>query len=427
MVSVRHGEENEVENSEQNEIEHMDEIEMGHTEDTEVRYSGAMQVGCREEGEVGLRKEVQVGQRKEVQVGHSSEVWRGGDRQLQGIEEEARGVLAVDESPSEDEDWEPCVKRENRTEEEYELAQLLDQRDEELFSVANEKQVQKYLSRKCLKDRKEQFGERYVKSRTNKELFEENSEINKYVIETEAFQERATSYSVRYYQDNYELETSAEILAGIPDAPETVQNSRIVKERLGHLTRKEKSDKVMLKSFKETFAALTVSNCKESREQKRILAASVTSLEYGVPDLGLSSREDKEVFNIKKKLISGEEKILKAPEKTVRQAFPPKVQEIALKHWEEITVVEPSKHRYVIKAVRDENETVPTRYQTMTNEESYESFKETCKNEVKDVMVKQSKEMTIVYEKRKDSLEKDTRIRYAQVPQSVLVARPAPQ
>ena len=105
------------------------------------------------------------------------------------------------------------------------------------------------------------------------------------------------------------------------------------------------------------------------------------------------------------------------------------VKEIALKHWEEITVTKPSKHCYVSKAVRDGNETVPTRYQTMTNEESYESFKETCIKEVKGVMVKHSEEMTTVYEKRKASPDKDYRIKYApqQVPQSVLVAWPAPQ
>ena len=47
----------------------------------------------------------------------------------------------------------------------------------------------------------------------------------------------------------------------------------------------------MINSFRETFEALTVNNCKEAREQKRLLAASVTSIEYGVPELGLKKRK----------------------------------------------------------------------------------------------------------------------------------------
>ena len=36
------------------------------------------------------------------------------------------------------------------------------------------------------------------------------------------------------------------------------------------------------------------------REQKKILAVSVTSMENGVPELGLSSGEEKEVIEMKK-------------------------------------------------------------------------------------------------------------------------------
>ena len=44
-----------------------------------------------------------------------------------------------------------------------------------------------------------------------------------------------------------------------------------------------------MNSLRETFEALKNSNSKEAREQKKILAAAVTSLEYGVPNLGLTS------------------------------------------------------------------------------------------------------------------------------------------
>ena len=169
----------------------------------------------------------------------------------------------------------------------------------------------------------------------------------------------------------------------------------------------------MMKSLQETFEALKVSNCKEARQQKKILAASVTSLEYGVPEHGLTSREVKEVVKMKERLMSGEDNIIKVPEKTVRQSFPEQVHYLASKHWEEITVTEPSKHRYVSKAVKDGKETRPTQYQTMTNQETYESFKENCSKEVSEIMLIHSEEMAAIYEKRKDLPDKNYRINYA--------------
>ena len=48
-----------------------------------------------------------------------------------------------------------------------------------------------------------------------------------------------------------------------------------------------------MESLKETLEALTVGGGHMGREQKKILAVSVMSMEYDVPELGLSSREEK--------------------------------------------------------------------------------------------------------------------------------------
>ena len=63
--------------------------------------------------------------------------------------------------------------------------------------------------------------------------------------------------------------------------------------------KEQKCKQVIMISLRETFEALKNSNSKEAREQKKILAAVVTSLEYGVPNLGLTSREEKEVVTMK--------------------------------------------------------------------------------------------------------------------------------
>ena len=101
-------------------------------------------------------------------------------------------------------------------------------------------------------------------------------------------------------------------------------------------------------------------------------------------------------MQMKRQLVSGEENILKCPEKEVRQAFPPKVKEVAIKHWEEITVTEPAKHKRLTKAVKDGEETAPVRYQTMTNEETFESFKESCSDNVKVVIMEFTQERLAV-------------------------------
>ena len=116
-----------------------------------------------------------------------------------------------------------------------------------------------------------------------------------------------------------------------------------------------------MESLKETLEALKIRGGHAGREQKKILAASVTSMEYGVPELGLSSREEKEVIEMKKQLMSGEQKVLVVPLKATRQVFPTEVQQIAQQHWENITVVEPAKHQRIKKAVRDGEETAPPR------------------------------------------------------------------
>ena len=89
------------------------------------------------------------------------------------------------------------------------------------------------------------------------------------------------------------------------------------------------------------------------------------------------------------------------------------VKQLADQHWEAITTPEPAKHRRPGRAVKDGEETVPTRYQTTTNEEAYQSFKETCSEEVGIVMTRQSLELVEKYSERKDSEDKQYRLQHA--------------
>ena len=55
-------------------------------------------------------------------------------------------------------------------------------------------------------------------------------------------------------------------------------------------------------------------------------------------------------------------------------------------------MVEPAKHCQLRKAVRDGEEINPSRYQTMTNDETYQFFRENCSNQVRLIMEEHSKE-----------------------------------
>ena len=85
---------------------------------------------------------------------------------------------------------------------------------------------------------------------------------------------------------------------------------------------------------------------------------------------------------------------------------------MAVKFWNDSTTTEPAKYRRPNKAVQDGEETVPTRYQTTTNEEAYLEFKESCQDEVASIMSKHSAELVGKYRNRPDSADKDYRLNY---------------
>ena len=70
--------------------------------------------------------------------------------------------------------------------------------------------------------------------------------------------------------------------------------------------------------------------------------------------------------------------------------------------WLEISVTDPCKHKRIITAVKDAEETIPTWYQETTNERAYLSFYETAFNEIGSIISKQMK----IFEKRVKSKDK---------------------
>ena len=115
-------------------------------------------------------------------------------------------------------------------------------------------------------------------------------------------------------------------------------------------------------SLAQTLEALRMNPTKESREQELVIAASLCSTEYGVPELAMNQRCKNEASEMKARLLSGQDKVLQRAEWSPRQHFPPEVAEVAKNHWNEITITEPGKHQFFTKAMKDDAETLPIRF-----------------------------------------------------------------
>ena len=133
-----------------------------------------------------------------------------------------------------------------------------------------------------------------------------------------------------------------------------------------------------------------------------------------MPDLGLNWREEGIVTEMKRRLLSGQENTLRVPKKPVRQVMPAAIVEVATRYWEEITIIDGAKHRRLTTVRKDDDDTIPTRYQTMTDDEAYLGFKEICAAKVSDIMMEYSKEQKEKYGKRQDSADKEYRLKYAE-------------
>ena len=110
--------------------------------------------------------------------------------------------------------------------------------------------------------------------------------------------------------------------------------------------------------------------------------------------------------------MTGKTSILKVSEKEKRQIYPKSVEAIAKDHWLETTIPEPAKHSG--KAVEENGETQPTRYQDKTDKECYLDFKEECEGKVKIEMKKVAAKMKEKLALRPDTPDRKRRVDYAE-------------
>ena len=292
----------------------------------------------------------------------------------------------------------------HRVAKDFEIDKLMTLSDRELFEDGLE--VPDYLqnSRRFKKRQKEYFlGLEYEK------FLEKYDAIPPNIKGLVEFKQKHNLYAERFMDDNFAQSSSQEILIKLPETPSAIVNSEALNNRLCHLSFEDRSERLLLQNVKETIEELN--KTPEGRKQAVEFIAGVSHQVYGDPGLGLSRRTKEKVKQMKGKLLSGEKSTLVCENFEKRKIFPPSIELMAKTHWTDNTIPEPAKHTG--RAIEEEGETVPTRYQDRTNSEMYESFKEDYKGKVKVEMCKKANDMKIQLSKRKDTEDKQRRLDYA--------------
>ena len=126
---------------------------------------------------------------------------------------------------------------------------------------------------------KENYGEDNVNSHTDEELFKSEVVIDYHIKATKVFKARAALYTEKYVRENFEGKTDQIILTSSKNSPDVLKISTHFKEKLRHLTKEDKSEKLGMESLKEILEALMVRGSRIGREQNKILVAKVRSME----------------------------------------------------------------------------------------------------------------------------------------------------
>ena len=248
-------------------------------------------------------------------------------------------------------------------------------------------------------------------SKSNKELFEEGLEVPKHVQKSRRYIAREKEYTENFVDENMAGLSSQDILEQFSQNPPAVQESSAMKSRLKHLAKEDKANRTALKAIRDTIAHLERTPGREAKDQVKILAASVTHHKWGMPGLpGVGKRGCKEAKQMKMDFLKGKTAILTPPVKTKKKIYPMKVEELAVDHWRENTTVEPALHNR--KTVSDETETIPTRYQSLTDKEQYCQFKEDCSERIAEILRLYALENIEKLHKRRESADRERRLAY---------------
>ena len=129
---------------------------------------------------------------------------------------------------------------------------------------------------------------------------------------------------------------------------------------------------------------------------------------YGVPKIDETEAVIKAAKKVKKSFCIGEESTLKVKDWKRGNLYPKEVFDLAVESWEnDATTVEPNQHARPKSALKDGSETVPSRFQILTDDEAYAEFKDKYEERVKAVMKKECEGIRGKYRNKPEGVTKD--------------------
>ena len=244
-------------------------------------------------------------------------------------------------------------------------------------------------------------------AKTDTELFDQGLDVSEKVERSKKFIERKRKYAERCIEGL----SSQEVLQTYSQNPVFVQESTAMKERLKHLAKRDKANRTIHKSLQETIDVLQRTPGAEARNQVKVIAAASFHHRWGSPDFPeVSWRAADDAKKMKLDLMQGTVAVLTPPTKAKKRIYPKQLEDLATKHWNENTILEPALHRR--KAESDDRETIPTRYQSLTDKEQYSLFKEDCGEEMADILRSFSIQEIEKLRLRPESNDKTRRLAY---------------
>ena len=240
---------------------------------------------------------------------------------------------------------------------------------------------------------------------SDSDLVENEAELPDCVKKCERYQNRKKKFIQEYIDSKFDpdLCSSQDILEKMTQLPPYVRDDKLLQDRLKHLTREEKSSKRCLKNLAETLAELRKDTSVHAFDQRVALVASVTDHRYGCPNIGETRKCIRAAAKLKRDFNSGKEKSLITPKRRKPQ-YPPEVFAIAENSWmTRSTKPDPAKHARPQTSIKDGEETVPTIWQVVTDDEAYEQFKENEIESVRQVMKKNCEKVREKYRNMENS------------------------
>ena len=239
---------------------------------------------------------------------------------------------------------------------------------------------------------KEETVQKFLKL-SDQELME-NEDLPAFVLKDGRFLDRKTSY-VKNFIETF---SSQDILVQMTQLPKYVTEHDLFKDKIKHLSKAEKSTKRIVKNLKETLSGLRNDSSRKAFEQRVTLVASVTDHRYGIPDVGETVNVKIAARKLKLDFMRGNKTNLEPNKNKNPERYPPEVFEIAHESWiNRSTKPDPAKHARPKTALKDGEETVPTIWQVVTDNEAYEQFKENDAERVREVMQKSCEKLREKY------------------------------